>query len=385
MAQRRKRDYGSGSLYRRGKGWAIRWREFEIGPDGTRRRVQRYEALGPIAKSKATKILAERLASCADDHATRSRVRFDHLATKWLTDLLPMYRYSTQKNHRHILQKHLIPRFGSVELCDLQPADVQAYVADLCRAGYAPRTVDHIHDVLSAVLRTAVTWKYIAENPARGAKLPKLTSVRPTKPLTTEDAARLLGILPDLPKTLVGLALLTGLRRGELFGLRWGDIDLLAMCLTVEQAVYEGHFGPPKTRAGERTMPLSEPAKALIVAWRRCASRTEPDDLVFSTRTGRPIAPNNVLRRWVYPACDRLGVARASWLTFRRTYASWSHHVGVPGKVTAELMGHAKVDTTLNTYTQTMPEASRVAVNRIGEQLFTLEDKPGDRRVPMEG
>ena len=370
MAPRRKRAYGSGSLYRRGKGWVIRWRETEIGPDGTLRRVLRQESLGPIPKRQATRILAERLAVSGSDRPTRSRVTFGRIVADWITTVLPMYRYSTQHNHRHILRKHLVPRFGSHELCDLSRADVQAYMAELTHAGYAPKTVDHIHDVLSAVLRTAVTWGHLRENPARGVKLPELRTVRPKPVLTLEQARRLLARLDIQARTMVGVALLTGIRRGELFGARWRDVDLLARIITVEQAVYDGHFGPPKTRAGERCLPLSDAAHALLAAWRQEAQRTRPDDLVFATRTGKPISPNNVLRRAVFPACATLGLPHSTWLTFRRTYSSWSHENGVPAKVVAQLMGHAKVDTTLTIYTQVLEGSLRAAVETIGQELF---------------
>ena len=307
MAQRRKRAYGSGSLYRRGKGWVIRWREREIGPDGTVRRVLRYEALGAIPKQQASTILAERLAASGSETPGRSRVTFGRIVADWITTVLPMYRYSTQHNHRHILKKHLVPRFGSHELCDLSRADVQAYVAELTHAGYAPKTVDHIHDVLSAVLRTAMTWGHLRENPAHGVKLPELRTVRPKPVLTLEQARRLLARLDTQSRTMVGVALLTGVRRGELFGVRWRDVDLLKRVVTVEQAVYEGHFGPPKTRAGERCLPLSDAACALLVTWRQEARQTGADDLVFATRTGKPISPNNVLRRAVFPAVQRSG------------------------------------------------------------------------------
>ena len=256
VAQRRKRAYGSGSLYRRGKGWVIRWREPEIGRDGTVRRVLRYETLGPISKQQASKALAQRLADSGSDGHMRSRVTFGRIVADWMTTVLPMYRYSTQHNHRHILKKHLVPHFGSRELCDLSRADVQAYVAELTHAGYAPKTIDHIHDVLSAVLRIAVTWGHLQENPAHGVKLPELRTVRPKPVLTIEQATRLLARLDTLPRTLVGMALLTGVRRGELFGVRWRDVDLLERVITVEQAVYDGHFGPPEN-PGRRADPTA--------------------------------------------------------------------------------------------------------------------------------
>ena len=96
---------------------------------------------------------------------------------------------------------------------------------------------------------------------------------------------------------------------------------------------------------------------------------------MFATRLGTPLSPNNVLRRSIFPACERLGLPKATWLTFRRTYSSWSHDKGVPGKVVAQLMGHANVDTTLNVYTQVLDGSVRDAVEKVGSELFTIVHK----------
>ena len=103
---------------------------------------------------------------------------------------------------------------------------------------------------------------------------------------------------------------------------------------------------------------------------------TQPEALLFATRLGTTISPNNVLRRAIFPACKRLGLPRATWLTFRRTYSSWSHDMGVPGKVVAQLMGHANVDTTLNVYTQVLDGSVRDAVEKIGGELITIVHNP---------
>jgi integrase len=158
--------------------------------------------------------------------------------------------------------------------------------------------------------------------------------------------------LPPLARTMVELALMSGLRRGELFALRWRDFDEERQYLTVREAVYDGTFSTPKTAGGVRQIPLSEAAVQLTVEWRARAKHTEPESLTFATWSGKPISPNNVVRRWIVPACETLGLTRVIWLTLRRTYSSWAHENGVSGKVIAQLMGHAKVDTTLNVYTQ---------------------------------
>ncbi len=173
----------------------------------------------------------------------------------------------------------------------------------------------------------------------------------------------------------MGLAILSGLRRGELFALRWQDIDEDSRVLTVREAVYDGMFDTPKTEAGRRQIPLSQAALGFIRESTRCTGDTGPGALVFSTRTGHSLSPNNVLRRAIFPACKALGLP-ATWLTFRRTYSSWSHDSGVPGKVVAQLMGHAHVDTTLNVCTQVLDRALRAAVDKIGGELFTIVHEP---------
>jgi hypothetical protein len=102
--------------------------------------------------------------------------------------------------------------------------------------------------------------------------------------------------------------------------------------LTVREAVYDGTFGTPKTEAGLRQIPLSGAALWFLGAWKQRAALTAPDALVFGTRTGKAISPNNVLRRAIFPACEAVGLPHATWLTFRRTYSSWSHHTGVPAR-----------------------------------------------------
>src|SRR5205809_6760824 len=115
---RRKRQYGSGSLFKEGRGWAIRWRELEIAPDGAIKKRLCYEALGSISRAEAVEILRRKVAeSGSSDGPTRSRVTFRTLARQWEVDVLPTkYKHSTQKNHRHIMEKHLIPRLGDPAL-----------------------------------------------------------------------------------------------------------------------------------------------------------------------------------------------------------------------------------------------------------------------------
>ena len=169
---RSKRQYGSGCLLRRGKGWAIRWREIEIAPDGTRKKVLQYESLGEVTRKQASETLNQRITAAGNSKtASRSRVTFRTLAGEWDASVLPMYMLLGRVLRRFMLKKHLLPQFGDMAVSAVTRQEIQAYVAHLTQAGYAPKSVDHIHDVLSAILRTAVKWGHIQENPARGVDM----------------------------------------------------------------------------------------------------------------------------------------------------------------------------------------------------------------------
>ena len=152
------------------------------------------------------------------------------------------------------------------------------------------------------------------------------------------------------------------------------DIDLAERTLTVREAIYEGVFDTPKTEAGVRRVPLSAAAVQVLEEWQRRQSSTDTEVLVFRTWSGKPLSPNNVLKP-IAAAATALGLPKLSWLTFRRTYSSWAHEKGVPGKVVATLMGHAKVDTTLNVYTQVLDDSLRGAAEKVGCELITIDHK----------
>ena len=372
MARKKeKRPYGSGCLLKVKTGWAIRWREQQDG-----KRSMKYETLGDIPKRQASQILSERIRAACGAKAEQPKppVSFKAHAERWEKDILPLYKFATRKGHKWILNTHLSPRFGAMLLPAVTTQEIQSWVSDLFRKDYAPYTITHFHEVLSAVLKTAVTWREIPENPAPGVILPKLTPRREKWILTPKQAGDLAAALSPKPRMMVVLALTTGMRRGELLALRWRSLDLDETngCLKLKEAVYDDQFDTPKTKAGMRVVPLSDPVLVMLREWRSRVKRRAPEDLVFGTRTGKPADSNNILNRHLAPACVALKLPRTTWLTFRRTYSSWAHDKGVPDKITAELMGHANVYTTLNVYTQVVTDSKRAAAQRIGNELFSI-------------
>jgi integrase len=183
------------------------------------------------------------------------------------------------------------------------------------------------------------------------------------------QAAQVLNGLPPCPQCAVALALLTGMRRGELFALRWKDFDESAGVLTIERAVYDKVFDSPKTEKSRRLVPLSGSAMTFLVEWRRLSKRTAPDDFIFSGRKGVMRDQARMLRDHIKPACEALELPRATWLTFRRTFSSWGEAQGVGAKIRAELMGHSP-EMNQTVYTKVIPSTLRDAVEVVGRELL---------------
>ena len=336
--------------------------------------------LGPISRAEAVQQLASKMALAGTGQPLRSRVSFRTLVTQWEATVLPVYKHSTQKHRRVHAQEAPRCRGSATRPCrDITRQEIQAYVADLTQHGYAPKSIDHIHDVLSAILRTAVKWGHLQDNPARGVDLPHTQDGSTEVGAHTRSRRRaLLEALPPLGRAMAGLGhALRACGAASCSRCGGGTSTRRHDCSRCARRSTTASFSTPKTEAGRRQIPLSdhgvEVARSSGSGTRIGSNRTRS----CSPRAkGNPLSPNNVLRRMIFPACDALALPRATWLTFRRTYSSWSHDKGVPGKVVAQLMGHANVDTTLNVYTQVLDGSVRAAVEKVGDELFTIVHKP---------
>jgi integrase len=300
--------------------------------------------------------------------------------------ILPTLKYATQKSYRFLLRKHLLPRFRDCRLCDIRRAEIQQYLVDKLKHGFAWETTNHLRNLLSRIFSTAVSWNYLSDHPVRGVKMPERTLKRPHRYLTIEQVRRLIVVSDGLVRTIVLLAAMTGLRIGEILALRWGRINFVAATLRVEETCCEGHFGTPKTKASRREVPLSPTVvQALLARRSRCAD-VSPEALVFATGQGTPLASDNLRKRDLRPACARAGLPFINWHALRHTHGTLLHELGTPLKVAQAQLGHSHMSTTLEVYTHASASAQRQTVDQLENQLFpnvpklTAEEEiPGER------
>ncbi len=177
-------------------------------------------------------------------------------------------------------------------------------------------------------------------------------------------------------------------KRGELFALRWGAVDLDKGVLEVRESVFNGQFSTPKTHSSVRRIPLSSPAVTLLRDLKAQMAKIKPEDLVFVSRRGTPLRPENILKRAIHPACDRLKMAHVGWHTFRHTHATLLNELGESLKTTQAILGHSDIGTTLQIYTHAVSETMSKAEERLAQKLLDPKGPkfaPGTTPVQKQG
>src|SRR6266567_2067245 len=369
MARRR---YQGGTLRKRGKRnpyWELQWREDYIKSDGTigRRLVPwKIGSIAELTRRAARKLADEKLRSLNQgEYAPQSTIVLqDYVERYFIPNFFPTLKLSTQKRYRRTLYVHLIPAFGKARLCDIGTLEIQRFVLAKIDSGLGWECADHYRNLLSRIFETAKKWGFHSgPNPAAGVELPEKTPVREKHILALDQVPQLLAVLEGPVRTMVYLALLTGLRIGEVLALNWASVDFAIGQIRVTRGYYRGSMGSPKTKCSRRVVPLPEALRPVLLRIRE--QTATPEVLVFHTSKGTPYNDSNLLHRDLKPAGRKLGMPWLNWHTLRRTHATLLQHAGATLREAQAQLGHTKMSTTLEIYTLPIAAAQRQAVENL--------------------
>jgi integrase len=302
---------------------------------------------------------------------------------RWLEDTAKhRVRPSTFRRYEEFTRLRVVPTLGKLPLAKLTPQHLSHLYAAQLDGGLSPRTVEFLHRTVHAALKEAVQWGLIARNPAAAVKAPR-PKPPPIRPLDQTQAAALLAAAEDDPlEALYVLAIMLGMRQGELLGLQWADVDWEAGRVQVRHTLQwrkggEWSLDEPKTGHSRRTIRL--PATALQALRAHRARQAEQrlavgpawddHDLVFCNALGRPIEPTNLLHRSFKRLLDRSKLSRIRFHDLRHTYATLALRSGVLVKVVSETLGHASIALTLDTYSHVLPDMQDDAATRMERLL----------------
>src|ERR671917_189240 len=292
----------------------------------------------------------------------------------WLSDCLkPLVTagkmaHSTYVRYKGIASNHIKPALGHRKLKDLTRAEVRRLYNEKGKA-LSARSVDYIHVTLQKALSQAVRDDLIPRNVASGERPRSSRHQKEAMALSpTQVRALLAEASGERNEAIYIAAIHTGLRKGELLGLKWTDLDLDGGTLSVRRSLkvtdHGLDFGPTKNKASRRSVPLNKSAVAALKAHRlrqneerlRLGELWEDQDLVFPNRVGKPINPSNLYNREYKPLLKRAGLEdeRFTFHSLRHTFASALCNKRVYPKVIQSLLGHSSITQTMDTYSHLM-------------------------------
>src|SRR5215467_10776344 len=372
-AKKRRRVNGEGSVYKRGDGYWVG--AFDVPTtSGARKRVVVYGKTLAEAREKLAKVQQDvRAGIPVPDKVWKLGPYLDY----WLENFVKRNRRPATYNlYEMIVRLYLKPGLGSRKLTSLTVPMVQGFLNERLAKGDSVRKVQVMRTVLSAALTRAMREELLVRNVARLVELPEWQRGT-VRPWSAEEARRfLIASRPDPLFPAFVMLILYGLRRGEALGLQWDDIDFDAGTIQVRRQLQrirgELFLAPVKTRAGHRDMPLLGLARqalklqaAQLAAYRADMGSAWPETgLVFTTRTGRPIEPRNLVRSF-RRICDANKIRLIKVHHLRHTVGSLLKALGVPARDVRTILGHARISTTLEIYTDTDGPARRDALTRL--------------------
>ena len=377
-----------GSIRRRSKGsWEVC---LDVGRDPvTGKRLRQFETVKG-SKKDAQKRLHELLHTREQGtYIKPTKLTVAQFLEEWLQDYVRTNTAPrTAERYQEIVRVHLIPALGSLPVVALQPHHIQKYYAQALetgrrdgKGGLSAQTVHHHHRVLYEALKYGVKHGILIRNVAEAVDAPR-PEHRELSILRSNEIRLILDATNGTPYYAIFFALAyTGLRRSELLGLRWADIDLEKATLSVVQTLHQLRggkyiFREPKSKRSRRQIALS-PKLAIMLwehrfkqeqAWTLLGKPLLPTDLVFSHPDGRPIRPDNVTRA-LNTVVRSLGLKGVRLHDLRHAHATILLEEGVHPKVVQERLGHSSVSTTLDIYSHVVPSLQQAAARKIDEGL----------------
>ena len=290
--------------------------------------------------------------------------------------------YSTQDTYDGYLRKWILPRWRSYRLSEVKAVEVEQWLKTLCFSDGVPLargSKAKIRNIMSALYSHAIRWEWVTKNPItsvrQSAKRQKVPEI-----LTVEELIKLLNAIPEPFRTAVFLDGASGLRVGELLGLKWEDVDFGQKVIHIRRSIVSQKIGPPKTEASQKPIPMNaELAKALRL-WKMKTIYNRPGDWVYASpaKNGtQPYWPTSIYRVYIKRAAERIGLGkRIGWHTFRHTFGTILNANGENPKVIQELLRHANLKVTMDTYVQAVTDEKREAQNKLVKMIL-----PGIQRA----
>ena len=370
----------NGSIRQRSKGtWQLR---YDAPPDGTRKRRFVSETVKGNKKD-AERVLRERLAAIENGgYISKDKETVAQYMERWLTTyVVPNTFLRTQHGYRGYIRRYIEPGVGRVRLQNLSGHQIQSIYASMLDKGLSNTTVVQMHRILKEALSHAVKWGILTRNACDAVTPPRIQG----KEMPMWDIDTINEFLGDVRESRFGdlyyFAVLTGLRRSELCGLRWESLDLTNGRLSVVNTLQgiTGHGavnGQPKSPKSRRSIALAPESVELLhdVRGRQIEQQLDLGGLwentgyVFTHPNGSHLMPDQVTKDFTR-LVRQLGLPHLTLHGLRHAFATVSLTAGVDLKTTSEMLGHSGIAITADIYSHVLPQVQQAAADAVGQLL----------------
>ncbi len=346
---------------------------------------QKWRSCGPN-KKQAEAFLAQRIAEInTGTYLEPTKILFSEFSYKWLHNC-PQSRVkpSTLRGYKSDIDCHLNSYFGDYYISQIDQERVEYFLSGLMSKRNA-KTVNNIRLTLNMILGYARKLKYIKENPVSEIK-PFKVEHKEMGYLTPIEIRELLKHSKEPYKTLYLMAILTGMRRGEIISLQWGDINWVNNTIFVRRSLFwklhkecsgddtRWQFITPKSRRSVRTIVMTPQLKKALEI-HRINAPINRHDLVFCNSKGNPMDPDNLVMREFHPTLSMAGIRKIRFHDLRHTFATLLIHQSENVKFIQSQMGHASIQTTMDRYGHLLPCDQHGVGSRLDGQIF-VENPP---------
>jgi integrase len=265
------------------------------------------------------------------------------------------------------IEHHLVDGLGTFDLGSLKRESLQDFLERKSATGLPASVVSHLRWDLRGIFQLALEDGAIDRNPATSLVTPANASRNTARVMKAAEVVKVLTLLEARERLIVRLAIFAGMRPGEIFGLKWRHIG--EESVTIDQRLYRGKIGTPKTHRSVRTAAFTTMIISEIKEWRAVCPSTKPDDWVFpSERMETPVSKDNCWRRHMEPQLRAAGLEWVNFQVMRRTHASLSRRAGVDPKVVADQLGHG-LGVNLDVYTKSDLQQRVTAVQQLEAEV----------------
>ena len=383
------RGNGEGTIYKRNDGYWIG--QITVGVDPKTGKRKRKTFSGKTRKEVADQMTEIKHDLLKGNYTEPSNIKVAEWLNEWIEGRKHSLAYSTYRNYKGKIKNHLIPSIGEMKISDLTSRQIQRLLKDKLedgrvdgKGGLSTRSVKYIYQTLHAALEQAVKERIVSHNVCEAVEVPKKQEEKKLHTWNKDQINKFLTTAKDMGRfyEVFYLALNTGMRKGELLGLKWEDVSIENKRINVTRQLVSGEegleFKKVKTNSGNRVIPLTNKVVAFLKKLKiqqkenklALGEAYHDSDLVLCRENGKNIYPRALTRDYD-PIIEKAGIPRIRFHDLRHTFATQFLEAGGNIKILQQILGHSSISVTMDTYSHVTDDMLNMAAEKM-ETMFDV-------------